>query len=1318
MARDSFTRVPQHHHQASKKSRRRRRSREVCDPASARQSSLLEKDGQPKRGQLPLVAVPRELFPDLAPTPSPHEQRHETHREASHHHNSEHTEQSRRPHSVEHRVASSQREGQSQTSTHHDSDHRRRRSSRSLRQTEDHREERGISESRDNLSPRESLEVIEKIWARARQPVSASRRELLSTRRDSIEDGARNKCFEKTDRHKRRLSSGSVSDGHKRSKRSRHSRASYRVDQEKHQDHQKKTSSVKLQSRDKVHLWPRSSGQKHDVDKSDSRHHSPVPDSSRVDREHEVSRFNRAGSIASDRSARIREQTWARLEQRSPSPQSTVIVAHVSKFEATSKHPNLARAAIAANNSPKRVHRSRSASTHSTDSRIFRSYQSVTVSPDMYNEYPPRDRKHSSSHQQYSRSPPHHLGQDHRRDYGRGSRSSHGSPSHSTLKGHHSPPPSNHGGVTSRGRGSGSSGPLGRGHFQNLSWTPDKGSRGGVAPRERKLPEARNNSMDATNTGSSDTDLLQASQELNKSQSESKFLKDEASDAPKTRDIQERPIPDGPRSSRPEARQSAGHDRGESAQMAPPTKPAIKFEMKVPTAPALAKRSNPIQVAPKAPSRPSVFQNPNVHDDRSRRLDPPSPRGKQPPSRSGGHRYDDYHSDSRYSRAEYHRLDRGPYQSDWRDPHPPPPTGRDRRPYDSRDVDMRPRGPPPPTRAPPKSLKSSKPRRKRFKTVLRKHVRVVLPLRALPKDWARSDFVYYPRPDRHSVVGAGTYGKVFKAHNVYLNHCVALKTLPLTKVRRKAPSRDHTLRDKKRKKQERWVKDGLHLTSLREIKLLKSISHQHENLVGIREIFLEGPSCNLVFDYFEFDMHGIIYSAQVALDHSMTKDLVRQVFQGLDFLHTKSHILHRDIKAANILVGSNGLVRITDFGLAKQVKPAAELDSQPWYKKKFEHSNRVITTPYRSPELLLGATLYGGEVDVWSAGCVLFEAFLKKLPFQGTGEDIDHLLTIWKILGLPNAASYPEVVDLEWYWLFMTRVQPKKSIFGRLYKNKVTPQLYHVLQCIFQHDPKKRPTAAQILRHPFFTSEAPLPQSAGPFLQTVDGEWHELEYKMIRDKEKAATRRKHENNVIIGYLKHKQSDHETKLLEAVLNSDIVAHQERVDFYKSEQESFKQRLVAKPIDEQDDTDHTKQVAEMKKTHGDMYMNAARRGRYRGTAREKVDEKLLQEAWKWYEDENKKGHNPVPAMTESKSTPSGKPVEQVKILSKGTEETLTTNTFMSRAERKHIYEAKMVEYCNQVARYEARKSNARKVEKRSAASPLVEARGSKKVRDDEA
>ena len=866
------------------------------------------------------------------------------------------------------------------------------------------------------------------------------------------------------------------------------------------------------------------------------------------------------------------------------------------------------------------------------------------------------------------RSPPHH-------NYP--SDSHHGGPYNKADHTYSSNPSRGRGGSTAQSGAR--SNPLTRGHYQNLTWTPDKGNRGGPAPSERLTGPRTSEHSSALN---SEDENIPNRRDNKEQGEEGSSLKVKGADVAK-----------------PTGAHTEGSPPTSKTADSTPSKPQIKFAMKVHAQPSLPKKSNVIQSAAK-PLRPELLRPPVRQPEDHRRTGFP-PTGPAP---SRFNRHDDWSS----ARHPPDRDSRG------RQLQPKDRRHQDVResPFSRRRDDHKPKVTPRPVRS----------RRKRMVKVVRTHRRTIPPPNELCAEWAKAEFVYHPRPDKESVVGAGTYGKVFKAHNVYLGKVVALKTLPLFKARRKPGVREYIGRDKRRRRQDRWVKDGFHLTSLREIKLLKSISHQHENVVGIREIFLEGQSCNLVFDYYEFDLHGIIYSADVVIDDAMLKDLNLQIFRGLDFLHTKANILHRDIKAANILVGTSGQVKITDFGLAKHVRDPEELERKPWYKKKFEHSNRVITTPYRPPELLLGATVYGGEVDVWSAGCVLFESFFKKLPFHGTGEDPDHLVTIWKVLGLPNVNTYPEVVDLEWYWLFTSRVQPKKSIFAKLYKNRISPQLFNLLRCIFQHDPKKRPTAAQVLTHPFFTTEEPLPKSASAVLETVEGEWHELEYKMIRDMEKAAARRRHEDNVVLGFLAHKTSEHEQRAKD-LAGYDLRAAQQRIDFYQSEMAQYKLRMEESKRNEGkgEEDDNAKQVAEMKRTHGDMYMDSGRRGRYRGPAREKADEKLVVEAWKWYEDEKKKGNDPVPVVpTPPRATRAPKAVsDKPRVMPNGVSEGTT-----AREERKRIYALKMREYELRRAEHLKRKARAGQMtarvhshasEKRLAMSPLVDEPVAKKSKD---
>ena len=311
----------------------------------------------------------------------------------------------------------------------------------------------------------------------------------------------------------------------------------------------------------------------------------------------------------------------------------------------------------------------------------------------------------------------------------------------------------------------------------------------------------------------------------------------------------------------------------------------------------------------------------------------------------------------------------------------------------------------------------------------------------LAPEFAASDSVYYRKPGNESVVGSGTYGKVFKAIHVYTKGLVALK-----KIRMEGE------------------KDGFPVTAVREIKLLQSL--KHDNIVCLQEVMVEKNDCFMVFEYLSHDLTGLLNHPTFRLEHAHKKHLAKQLFEGLDYLHRRG-VLHRDIKAANILVSNTGQLKLADFGLARFYAKRRQLD----------YTNRVITIWYRPPELLLGETQYGPAVDIWSAACVMVEIFTKHAIFPGDGGEINQLEKVYNVLGTPTRAEWPALPDMAWYEL-LRPTERRASTFREKYQERLTPAAFELLQDMLLYDPARRPAASDVLEHPYFAAEEPAPAQA------------------------------------------------------------------------------------------------------------------------------------------------------------------------------------------------------------------------------------------------
>eukprot|EP00435_Cladocopium_sp_Y103_P021993 s3524_g5.t1 len=143
-----------------------------------------------------------------------------------------------------------------------------------------------------------------------------------------------------------------------------------------------------------------------------------------------------------------------------------------------------------------------------------------------------------------------------------------------------------------------------------------------------------------------------------------------------------------------------------------------------------------------------------------------------------------------------------------------------------------------------------------------------------------------------SLLGEGTYGKVFKAKSIRTGELVAMKQMKIE-----------------------GSEDGMPSTALREIALLKELK-DHQNIVKLINIFYKPNKLVLVFEFVENDLKKYMRSMSNNLSPATVKNFAFQLFKGVQFCHA-NRILHRDLKPQNLLIDQRLRLKIADFGLAR-----------------------------------------------------------------------------------------------------------------------------------------------------------------------------------------------------------------------------------------------------------------------------------------------------------------------------------------------------------------------------------------------------------------
>ncbi|CAL1695248.1 unnamed protein product [Somion occarium] len=265
---------------------------------------------------------------------------------------------------------------------------------------------------------------------------------------------------------------------------------------------------------------------------------------------------------------------------------------------------------------------------------------------------------------------------------------------------------------------------------------------------------------------------------------------------------------------------------------------------------------------------------------------------------------------------------------------------------------------------------------------------------------------------RGELIGKGTYGKVYLALNATTGEMIAVKQVEI-------PRTDSDKNDSRQV----TVVEALKLES----ETLKDLDHP--NIVQYLG-FEETPTFLSIF--LEYVPGGSIASClrkHGKFDEEVTKSFTGQILAGLEYLHSKG-ILHRDLKADNILVETSGICKISDFGISKRTDDINMAGI---------HTSMQGTVFWMAPEVINSQKGgYNSKIDIWSVGCVVFEMWTGQRPWSGQ-EAMAVLLQ-----------------------LYQTRQGPPVPPNAHL-----SPLADDFRQKCFAMDPDERPTAAELQKHPY-----------------------------------------------------------------------------------------------------------------------------------------------------------------------------------------------------------------------------------------------------------
>jgi serine/threonine protein kinase len=279
------------------------------------------------------------------------------------------------------------------------------------------------------------------------------------------------------------------------------------------------------------------------------------------------------------------------------------------------------------------------------------------------------------------------------------------------------------------------------------------------------------------------------------------------------------------------------------------------------------------------------------------------------------------------------------------------------------------------------------------------------------------------------------------------------------------------------------------ITPLLDIKYNQSINHDASSFFSSSSSTLSSTSLSFIFPYCPMDLQEIISyrrKKNLHLHKSIIQSIIYDICTGLEYCHSKG-ILHCDIKPGNVVLSSNGIFQLADFGIARTYRCCSKHNKDDEIEMKYDpqeeqqqydnmmkhkhpsHQLGLCTLYYRPPELLYGSTTFLPSLDMWGVGLIIAELCTLRPLFPGASV-LDQLSRIMDVLGTATSQSYPELHTLPDYNKVKFDVRVGVGLETVVPSMQVDLVLANLIDRLVVFNPNLRLSATECLNHSYLHS--------------------------------------------------------------------------------------------------------------------------------------------------------------------------------------------------------------------------------------------------------